>query len=650
MLLPRYRFLLSLTLLVAGLFGVSTASYAQTISYQGYLTNTDGEPAEDPAASLVFQLFDAESGGTEVWSETHEEVAIVTGLFAVHLGSVEALSPSLFDDALWLSVSLNGTTIGARSPLTASPYSLRAASIDEAALEAGTNIAITRSGNALRIDATEGGEPALPAWNLTGNAETVDGQFLGTTDQRPLEIRVNNQPAIHIDPENGVSVANGLTVNAMISSTEGGFQFPDGSIQTTAVEAGGSDGWSLTGNDGITQDNFLGTLGEQPLEFRANNLRVWRATPNNHVTFGNSPNIVMGSDLNVIADNVVGAVILGGGRAEQSGTAQHNVANGHYSVILGGQRNTSTGNYAIVGGLGSVAGGNALALGNTATATALNSVAIGSTTVASSNFSVALGANATATGSRAVALGNTTASGNNSVAIGFSTNAIGTASTAMNHFTNAAGVRSTAMGGFTIAQAHTSLAIGQYNIASGTPGTWIATEPLLVAGNGTSDAARSNALTLLKNGDLTIAGTLTQNSDERLKENIRAYEQGLEAILGLNPVRYQFRTNNGRPDGEHIGLLAQDVLKILPELVREGEDGYLSVSYANLTAVLIGAVHELNDRIDQLTVENEELRALAADAASLYARIEAQDALLQTILRHLGVEDAETTEYITEQR
>jgi hypothetical protein len=82
-------------------------------------------------------------------------------------------------------------------------------------------------------------------------------------------------------------------------------------------------------------------------------------------------------------------------------------------------------------------------------------------------------------------------------------------------FTKATGNWSTAIGATTEAKSFASLVIGQYNVASGTAGSWMATEPLFVIGNGTKDAVRSNALTVLKNGTTGI-GTANPDANAML--------------------------------------------------------------------------------------------------------------------------------------
>ncbi|TWC06661.1 MULTISPECIES: tail fiber domain-containing protein [unclassified Pseudomonas] len=84
-------------------------------------------------------------------------------------------------------------------------------------------------------------------------------------------------------------------------------------------------------------------------------------------------------------------------------------------------------------------------------------------------------------------------------------------------------------------------------------------------------------------------------SDERLKQNIQPLQGATEKLLELHGVSYEFK-RDGKKD---VGLLAQDVEKVYPELVVEKE-GYKQLDYEKLTAPLIEAVRELNGRIANL--------------------------------------------------
>jgi hypothetical protein len=131
--------------------------------------------------------------------------------------------------------------------------------------------------------------------------------------------------------------------------------------------------------------------------------------------------------------------------------------------------------------------------------------------------------------------------------------------------------------------------------------TGTASQPLQVTGNayisgGLGVGVTSNSTV----GNIVVSGTVTANSDERLKTNIKPLENALEKVLALRGVEYD-RIDNG----EHqIGLIAQEVEKIVPEIVypKGPAPDYerKSVAYANLIALLIEAIKEQNIEIQKL--------------------------------------------------
>ena len=95
---------------------------------------------------------------------------------------------------------------------------------------------------------------------------------------------------------------------------------------------------------------------------------------------------------------------------------------------------------------------------------------------------------------------------------------------------------------------------------------------------------------------LTVAGTINETSARRFKENIVSLEDSLSKTLQLNPVEYDWIK-----DGKHdIGLIAEEVNEILPDLVHKEDGEIQGIHYSRLTAILIGAVKELTARLEEL--------------------------------------------------
>jgi hypothetical protein len=123
-----------LTLVVAAIafFAVSIdASVPTFINYQGFLTDTDGA-ALDTTANVTFRIFDTDVGGTPLWSESHM-VTSVNGLFSVFLGALAPIDETIIDgDIRFLEVQLGAVPFSPRTPLAASPYAIRIATVDGA--------------------------------------------------------------------------------------------------------------------------------------------------------------------------------------------------------------------------------------------------------------------------------------------------------------------------------------------------------------------------------------------------------------------------------------------------------------------------------------------------------------------------------------
>ena len=117
---------------------------------------------------------------------------------------------------------------------------------------------------------------------------------------------------------------------------------------------------------------------------------------------------------------------------------------------------------------------------------------------------------------------------------------------------------------------------------------------------------------LFVNGSIWANGT-TYASDERFKQNITAIQSPLQKLLLINGVEYEMKTGsfpkNHFQKGRQIGLLAQNVEKIVPEAVNE-LDGYKGVDYARLIPLLIESVKEQNKTIEDLKKQIEELKSL----------------------------------------
>ena len=119
---------------------------------------------------------------------------------------------------------------------------------------------------------------------------------------------------------------------------------------------------------------------------------------------------------------------------------------------------------------------------------------------------------------------------------------------------------------------------------------------VIIQGNDGGSSITALTLDMSAAGAATFNDNVTAYSDERLKDNIETLTDGLAKVEQLRGVTYT------RDDKENIGVIAQEIEKILPEIVLTADDemGTKSVDYSRITAVLIEAVKELSARVKEL--------------------------------------------------
>ena len=295
---------------------------------------------------------------------------------------------------------------------------------------------------------------------------------------------------------------------------------------------------------------------------------------------------------------------------------------------LGGQfavgyATAATGHVAFTSGYSTAASGNySTAMGESSIASGANSTALGKSTSATGNYSTSLGNSTTASGSQSTALGeSSTASGYASLATGRSNTASGYNATAMGRASTASGYYSTVIGYNATASDFASFVIGQYNSSGSSAtsaGSYDVSAPAFVIGNGTSGTV-SDAFKVMFNGDatvsndLTVSGDVVVSSDARLKSNIVSLGSTLARVLLIDGKTYKMKK-----DGKQkIGVLAQDIQNVFPELVSEDDNEMLAVNYQGLVPVLINALKEQQSEIEILKEQEKRLERLEQLVAQL---------------------------------
>ena len=122
-------------------------------------------------------------------------------------------------------------------------------------------------------------------------------------------------------------------------------------------------------------------------------------------------------------------------------------------------------------------------------------------------------------------------------------------------------------------------------------------DSVVIDGTTIGHSSDSDLMTLAS-GSLTVAGDVTISSDARLKSNIVALGPTLISLLQLEAKSYTMK--NDIEQKQKIGLLAQEVQKVFPELVSEDNNGMLAVNYQALVPVLINALKEQEDNYNEL--------------------------------------------------
>lgn len=176
----------AIILLIIGISCTAFAQVPRTISYQGVLTDTQGNLIPDGNHTLTLKLYDNLNAPTAIFTET-QSVPVIRGIFNAIIGSVTSIPASLsFDRAYFLGVAVDGgIEMAPRIPLTAVPYALRASVADVAA-----SIDPNAPGVFRRIESTNGSlsinNPDGPAAdirvapNSIGSGELKDGAVDGS--------------------------------------------------------------------------------------------------------------------------------------------------------------------------------------------------------------------------------------------------------------------------------------------------------------------------------------------------------------------------------------------------------------------------------------------------------------------------------------
>ena len=133
---------------------------------------------------------------------------------------------------------------------------------------------------------------------------------------------------------------------------------------------------------------------------------------------------------------------------------------------------------------------------------------------------------------------------------------------------------------------------------------------------GSSTSLTDISAALHISGDLVVTQDITafySSSDERLKTNIQQIENPINIVQQLNGVSFNWNETakniNGALDlnKKEIGLIAQQVEKVVPEVIKPGLENYMAINYDKLTPLLIEAIKSQQKQIDELNLKIDKI-------------------------------------------
>jgi hypothetical protein len=366
--IKTYNLILAAAVLTFSVCDIAAASFGTSFVYQGRLT--EGTNKADGTYDLIFSLYESDTSPNSLAGPlTNSLVTVTNGLFKTKLDFGAGM---LIGTNAWLELRIrtNGggpfTTLLPRQNLTPAPYSIRAAYADSldgilpvCALAGSYTNALTFnnaangfSGNGAgltKVNAdTLGSLPASAFWQVGGNVGTTDGMdFLGTTDNQPLEVKVNGQRAFRFEPTmDSPNLIGGFSGNYVSSGVLG-----------ATISGGGSSGTPNLIYGSLYADGSYATIGGGS----GNEVGGEYAT----ICGGSSNTIIVGSSASTIGGGSVNWIYgsdatVAGGTGNSIDLSSATIGGGTYNRIYDSYRGTIAGgesNHIAESILGSIVGG-----------------------------------------------------------------------------------------------------------------------------------------------------------------------------------------------------------------------------------------------------------------------------------------------------
>ncbi len=555
----------------------SLAQVPQKMSYQAVIRDANNLPLVNTTVGMQISILQGSSSGTAVYMETQTPTTNAVGLVTMEIGAGTVVSGSFTSinwstGLYWLKTEtdpLGGIaySIIGNSQLLSVPYAFFAGS------------------------SSGGGS----GWGLTGNSGTVDGtNFIGTTDNIPFTIKVNNQLSGRIDP----TLRNSF------------FGYEAGKSNTTGQDITAFGFSALTNN---TTGLFNTAAGRGAL--------LSNTTGSSNTAFGRTS---LSGNTTGSGNTAVGRTALSGNNTGSNNTAVGNLA---LNTLISGSSNTGIGQDADVTGPGVASGSTVIGSGSHINGSFSTAIGSGATISGNSNNSIAIGSGSSVAGPNSTAIGSnsqTILNMSNSTAIGFQSKVWGPNSTAIGSLSRVDlnMSNSTAIGYGAISDVSNKIRLGN-------------TDVTVIEGQ--------------------VAYSFP--SDARFKYNIQTNVPGLAFINKLKPVTYYFDVkkldnysktgkldnntgnfiNVGYDESSRIlrtGFLAQDVEKICNEMGYEfdgvhkpaNDKDHYSLAYSQFIMPLVKGMQEQQQMIEQQTqinqLQNEKIQLLQKQIEELKKLIE----------------------------
>ncbi len=601
----------SLSLTVSAQQSVSVSAVVPTlVNFNGALRDAGGQPLSGPQ-QVTFSLYKESAGGAALWMEAQKVEADATGTYTVTLGATTAqgMPASLFasGEAHWLGVRVEGQEEQPRVLLVSVPYALKAAdaqtlgglpssafALAPATSNTSSSTTTTTTTSAGRhtpssgVTTAGGTASTLPLFSTAADIENsvVTQSGSGST----AKIGINAAPATTLDVNGDTTVRGNLTSN--------------GFVNASTYELGGS---LFAFGNAASAYTFLGFAGNTAAYTNYGNTATgYQALYKNMFGYSNTA-----YGMSALYANYSGNYNTAVGNAALSGNSSgtYNTAVGYGTLFsnAGGGDNTAAGYQALGGNLGgnfnSGVGEYALYFNQSGSMnTAIGYYAGPNQTFTNLTNTTAVGAYAAVTASNSLVLGsingtnNATADTNVGIAL--------TAPTARLHIgnSNTTGLRVEGpLNAGTGTMAGSFGGRGDFDIdAFGVVGGRFIVKESGNVGIGTSTP--DARLSVAGSADKTGGGSWGTYSDRRLKDLDGSFVSGLSQVLRINPVRYRYKEENGMNihDGEeHIGLVAQEVQRVIPEAVSENSKGYLLVNNDPIIWAMLNAIKEQQKQIEE---------------------------------------------------